>query len=520
LEKRVAELQQTVSEMNRTFIEYNDKAVASGITNIDPTLGQQLKVTTERFLGLSQAVSQESDGEETACLPRQEPSYAGERTTPSKDSTRQVKRSTSTQEYTSLGPIHPASMLGYEVTYETTSPVKGSNMDTRGQAVQEDYVEYSTRGSSWDDRKMDLQQYRAEVPEVPIMTPYWNIAADTLLKPITTYSFQETTFGRRLLRASYENAFRCLTMEDPPQREINRLRYTLCYGPPKAIAEKISQLLGRSTKESLETWDFPLLHIGDSGLHFPRSSLDSEEPLPDYWSQTQSMGPYAPKNPWVHVPESGYPWNLVQWANVEGTWFDANDVEQYLKSKGLSIDERASLAEIEVEEPVPGLDLITGSPTSLSNESAADPQSPPQGDLLPVPDLFTQNVAYMPDTSSSISAPYLHSTSYDFMATGNMNNSLAWTNSGAAKSHVDLEMSQPTMLPEFNMFDYIPRKRKITIDVDRLLNGKQHQRRPPKRCALTVSAELNDKVVCLGRAPGYRQNDIDAALNKVMQEAY
>lgn len=466
--------------MNRTFVEYNDKAVAAGIITIDPTLGQQLKVTTERFHGLSQAVNQESDTEgiaTTTCLPRKEPLYADERTTPSEDSTRQGTRSISTQEYTSLDAIHPASMLGYEVTYETTSPVSGSSMDPHGQAVQEGYVEYSTRGASWDGRRMDLQQYRAEVPEVPIMTPHWNFAANTLLKPPTTYSFQESTFGRRLLRASYEKAFRCLTMADPPQREINRFRYVLCYGPPKAIAGRIGQILKRSTKESLENWDFPLLHIGDSGLHFPRSSLDSEEPLPDYWSQTQSMGPYPPKSPWVQVPESEYPRNLVQWANVEGIWFDANDVEQYLKTKGLSIDERASLAEIEVEEPVPGLDLVTGSPTSLSNESAADPQSPPQGETLPVPDLFAQNAAYMPDPSTLTSAPYLYSTSYDFTATGNMTASMAWANTGAAKSYLDLDPSQPTMLPDFNLFDFIPRKRKLTIDVDKLLNGKQCQRR-------------------------------------------
>ncbi|MCJ1248106.1 hypothetical protein MMC30_005321 [Trapelia coarctata] len=505
LEKRVAELQQTISEMNRTFTEYNDKAMASGIINLDPTLGQQLKVTTKRFLGLAQVANQESDVEGTAPTtshPRQEPSCADERTITSNAPGRRGTRSTSTQDSTSLNPIHPASMLGYEVTYENTGPTDESRMDTGGQASQEDFREYSTRSSSWDDRRMDLQQYRAQVPEVPIMTPFWNVSADTLLKPTSTYSFQESTFGRRLLRLSYEKAFRCLSMANPSQDELQCLRYTLCYGPPKAIRDKIGGLLKRSTKESLENWDFPLLHIGNSGLHYPRSSLDSDDPLPDYWSQQQSVGPYPPKNPWVPVAEADYPRNLVQFANIEGIWFDANDVEQYLKSKGLFIDGRASIAEIVVEEPVPGLtgDLITGSPTSLSNESTADPQSPPQGDILSVPDLFAQNTTYMPETSNPGGVPYLQSSLYDFMNAGDI--STAWMDSGPAKTQMDLNMSQPTMLPEFNFFDFAPRKRKLAIDVDRLLDA------------------LNEKAVCLGRAPGYRQDDVDAALNKVMQEAY
>ena len=466
--------------MNRTFIEYNDKAMASGIINLNPTLGQQLKVTTERFLGLAQVAGQESDAEGPppgTSNPRQEAPCAEEQKLSSKGSSRRHNRLIPVQESTSLNPVHPASMLGYEVTYENTGPVDGSSIDTGRQSAQEDYPEYSTRSSSWDDRRMDMQQYRAQVPDVPIMTPHWNLAADTLLRPTYTYSFQESSFGRRLLRASYEKAYQLLSQPEPPQPDLQRLRYTLCYGSAQFIAERINQLLKKTSKQSLENWDFPLLHIGNSGLHFPRSSLDSEDPLPEYWSEQQSLGPYPPKTPWVHVPESEYPRNLVQYANVDGMWFDANDVEQYLKSKGLFVDSRTSIAEIEVEEPVPGLtgDFVTGSPTSMSNDSAADPQSPPQGDIPPIPDPFAQNATYMPDVGNTTSAPYMQSTSYDYMATANMDTSTVWTTSGPNKSQMALNMSQPMMLPEFNLYHLAPRKRKLTIDVDRLLDGKKRR---------------------------------------------
>lgn len=463
--------------MNRTFIEYNDKAMDSGIINLNPTLGQQLKETTERFLGLAQVANQESDAEGTALTtshPRQEPPCVDKRTITSKAPVPRGTRSTSPQDPANLNPIHPASMLGYEVTYESMGPVDGSIMDTGGQAGQEDYSEYSTRSSSWEDRRMNLQQYHARIPEVPIMTPNWNVAADTILKSTSTYSFQESTFGRRLLRASYEKAFRCLSMAEPPPDDIQCLRYTLCFGPPKVICERIGAILKRTSKESLENWDFPLLHIGNSGLHYPRSSLDSDDPLPDYWSQQQSVGPYPPKNPWVTVPEADYPRNLVQFASVGGIWFDANDVEQYLKTKGLLLDGRASVAEIVVEEPVPGLtgDLVTGSPTSLSNDSTADPQSPPQAEISSIPDLFAQNTTYIPETNNPGGIPYLQSASYDFMNEGDI--STAWMDSGPIKSQMDLNLSQPPMLPEFNLFDFAPRKRTLTIDLDRLLYGKKH----------------------------------------------
>ena len=460
--------------MNQTFIEYNDKAVASGIINLAPSLGQQLKVTTERILGLAQAANQESDAEgtgPTTSNPQQEPLCTDERKIPPKAPVRRGAKSTSAQDTTNLNPTHPAAMLGYEVTYETTGPGDGRIMDTGEQAAQEDYPEYSTQSSSWDERRMDLQQYRAQIPEVPIMTPYWNIAADTPLKPTSTYSFHESTFGRRLLRLSYEKAYSCLSMTNMPPAGVQCFRYTLCIAPQKAIRDRIGGLLKKSTKESLEMWDFPLLHIGNSGLHYPRSSLDSDEPLPEYWSQQQSVGPYSPRNPWVPVPEADYPRNLVQFADVEGIWFDANDVEQYLKTKGLHVDGGASIAEIVVEESVPGLtgDLNTGSP-SLSNDSTLDPQSPRQGDLLPVPDLFAQDTPYMPESSNPDGVPYFQSASYNFMNAGDI--SAAWMDSGAIKSQMGLNMSQPTMLHEFNMFHFTPRKRKLIIDVDRLLDGK------------------------------------------------
>ena len=58
------------------------------------------------------------------------------------------------------------------------------------------------------------------------------------------------------------------------------------------------------------------------------------------------MGPSLPRQGLTPIPDSMTPSEIVDYAGVGGEWFDSNDVEQYLRTKGLKLDAQSSWVEI------------------------------------------------------------------------------------------------------------------------------------------------------------------------------
>ncbi|MCJ1388570.1 hypothetical protein MMC18_001417 [Xylographa bjoerkii] len=499
LEQRVAQLQQTVSDMNQAFLDYNNKTLSSDIINWKPELGEELKATMQQFLELARNANVESDMEEVGqnSNKTRDVSDRGRHTSPSRNLD-QRKYAPSPPRITPLPDLyHPASMLGYEYGVPETS--KDNHVRNIQRIEQSDYQESRSMGYKWINNDSDMQQYRAEVSDLPVFTQGWNATTDIALKPTWTYSFQESTFSRRLMRSSIEKAYYILTNPKTPKTEVYRmLRFTFHLYDVKRIVAKLREHLMKSDKESLENWNVPLLHLGGAGLHFPRLMREGEASLPVNWQAAQSIGPHKPQDPEIAMPEMDFPHKLPELAKIEGVWFDSNDVEQYLRTKGLFLDGQMSVAEIEVEDQVPSLvgDLIVDSPNSLSSESFADPQSPCKTNDM-MPSLFPQPTDYFSGTSGTRQLP----SSFDGSAM-DTDFAFTWAVEGSSKSADSMHMDDPNMFPELATFEFAPQKRKVRIDVDRLLDA------------------LNEKSICLGRGPGYRREDVDVALSKVLQESF
>ncbi|KAF2493797.1 hypothetical protein BU16DRAFT_422582, partial [Lophium mytilinum] len=55
LKRQVTELQNAVEEMNRSFVQFNDSAISSGVLSLRPELGRDLKSTMETFIKIARA---------------------------------------------------------------------------------------------------------------------------------------------------------------------------------------------------------------------------------------------------------------------------------------------------------------------------------------------------------------------------------------------------------------------------------------------------------------------------------
>lgn len=204
------------------------------------------------------------------------------------------------------------------------------------------------------------------------------------LAPPSTYSFKETSFARRLLRASYERACRVLSNPVVNAAIIQDMcRFTFCFSSSANITGWVNKMASSTTKDSLEMWEAAQLHVGNAGLHYARTSLDGANKPPPFWADRAPMGPRRPAIVETPVPDSMTVEEVIEMVGFQGEWFDPNDVEHYLKSKGLVVDEQSSWVELDVDV-VPLLEAaVTSAAGSLASSIlGTDPSSPRDADSM------------------------------------------------------------------------------------------------------------------------------------------
>ena len=469
-------MQQTINEMNDVFLDYNDRVISSGLASTTPVLGEDLKRTVERFVQVARSTNHESESDNSPPSPSKNLNRYSTNAA-ILDSGSHQSSASFVQAYPSVEVAPPNTVWGYQVSFEPTSDIQHDEIDVDVPEVvrSQDYNTNVDMAQKWVGNQTDVQQYRAEVPTSPIYTSIWNAEVDRKLTPDYTYSFQESTFARRLLRASYERVYHILTSPNSPEKEKRRmLRYSFCLGNVESITERLREVLTRTKQDSLEQWDAPVLHIGGAGLHYPRLSMDGEATPPETWSNSHSIRPFLRRKSETAVPDEDYPNNLVKWANVGGEWLDSNDVEQYLKGKGLHLDGQSSVAEIEVDDPMPALttEISATSPHSSSSGGFTAPHSPRHTGEGFAP-FFVQNEDYFSENTvtgiGSFPTCVAQNSNMDFGF------SSSWFDESLGKPINTLDfMPNAALFPNVRPSAPPPQKRRLIVDVDKLLKGEHH----------------------------------------------
>ncbi|KAL2003393.1 hypothetical protein VTN02DRAFT_4039 [Thermoascus thermophilus] len=262
LNQRVTELEQTIKEMNKTFLAFNDQVMESGLLAAQPELAQQLQCTTERFLSLAnQAVPSldcESSTRDRKELEEGPPLVEGK------------KLYTNTQASQHATNAHP---LGYVFTYDDTNRSETNWAPDMWSGV---LVEHQIGGSAQGPDLMTLDASHVSgvfSPETRRADFQGQPNIEQLLHPRTpfTYSSQETTFARRLHLTCLERGYRLLTSPLSDPEEVFRVfRFAFCVSNRKHMIPRFQKLLKRGADEALEFWGVPFFHIGGAGMHYPR----------------------------------------------------------------------------------------------------------------------------------------------------------------------------------------------------------------------------------------------------------
>lgn len=381
LEKRVQDLKGANEEMSNIFISLYDFAVGKGLLDREPEFGRQLQSTTERFLALAKTAEDHEDNHGESEKHDDEGESGSGKT--------KSRRASPKKRQENTPPVsEPANPWGGYTLSKDDSPTEEIDMGYQPDQqyrTRED-LQIITRptedNASFPFDLMDLQQYRVEVPQMEDYSQ--NFLPQSQLPLPSTYSYHEFSFARRIHRAAIERGLRLITSKDPSnEHKFQKVfGFALLYESKEAIEARLKRLHNGSIKDTLQEWRAPFVHVGGSGTYYPMRDSDFNSDLMPKFRTGYSMGPFDSQV--TQVQEVLNDDMKCSLPGFEGDFFDANDVEGYLRGRGLDIPPAADFVTGE-------LDLLAltemPSPRSHSSDtvtSVLSPRTPrsPVGSIL------------------------------------------------------------------------------------------------------------------------------------------
>ncbi|KAL5119769.1 hypothetical protein ACEQ8H_002375 [Pleosporales sp. CAS-2024a] len=539
LKQQSTQLHSIIGQMGNAFLRVNESTLKSGLLQLNPGLARELKSATELFTTLARTArdleAREDDNlkgaeqaepahiaqrQHTVALPAVEAPEVGWGYSTIPDRTDKDSQPVPTR----TQPVNYFQSLN-----EGFTQTQNSNIDSRRQF---------TVGEVWDQSKNAFLQYQdtpatsqsstqsqsteslpfgminmlnqnssyASNPQIfsvniptPTVTPpstrmptppppLTSLTTQTL-PSIYTYSHAETTFARRLTRATLEAGFQLLNVAHArPTRLHQVFKLSLPYLTLDQLRSRFKIMLSRSVSEELDFWETPFIHLGGAGTHYPRKNAQGRIiPKKNNWTVRQ-VGPLEKRMVRVENMDDGNFQYLpnVDLSGFEGEWFDAYDVQGYLEECwGCRLDPNSNFAECTIEDESQegvygyanrsGIGSETSPGLRYSNSTGsrqANSTSPPKD---PISDTyFGLNVSF----AQPAFQPHAVDVSYD--------------------QALGLDLA-----PGYNYS----------------LAGSSRSRQTKKKVAWVEVSKFIDVLkyaVCLGRAPGFRRKDVDMAILKAL----
>ncbi|GAB1315604.1 hypothetical protein MFIFM68171_05814 [Madurella fahalii] len=546
LEKRVQQLKEINEEMSNTFMQLHDFAVSAGLLEQIPAFGDQLRLTTEKFLTLARLANDDGakDYEESVIDADRNPLGKGPGSdgAPS-DPQRQTSGGspifTATSTETTVAPTAegPKEQLygGIVVTYE---PVNEADLETTFPSSAPEPPTTSTLDYGIAaDPSLETASFRAPskpslafLEQLVASSPYFGLDAPA------SYCSLETTFGRRLQRFAVQCGLALITMPYPPQRVISQVfGFCLLFETPEDIKYRLSRVLGHNTQQSLSNWKYPFFHLGRAGAHFGmttattqrfgnQGTIDVDKPeatagfaTGPFTAEINSVRDhFLDKDMRMVVPGFGY------------EYYDCDEIEMYLYQRGVVIPPGADYITADIDpshfdngawqaDPFSDLDFVSMPPDSAgrgkssvssclspepepslgSGPTLAEP-SPPGPDMSATPwplpettglveptiaDLFPHAGAYLPTETTTPST---------FLSPTDSNNLLTFPLLPPSGDSIPgMDTTNPAAQK--------PTRKRVVVDVSLLVK------------------EMTMRSICLGRTPGLKQDDINAAFWAAVQ---
>lgn len=361
--------------MNSAFLGLYDFASSQGLLQREPDFARQLHATTQRVLALSKAAAvDQSSHDDDSSLP-DEKNFDNNLAVAKLNSKGPKSQTLSLEETvipsrarSSWGNDSPSHMDEYPLQQTYNKMPTSNEQPVQGQITSQPSLDDDNFVCDLTD--VDLHQMRPEVPDMNAFQ-FNGIGNDQILTSPTSFAGFESSFARRLHRMSNERGFRLLMNPNANPLILKRVfGFSLLFRTKEQLMARIVERMERSqSKGLLNIWSAPFVHLGGSGTYYPLPEEDISSNMMPKVRTGRSMGPLTPDA--MSAREKHMIDNFTCSAEgFEGKYFDANDVESYLRGKGIDIAPHTDYVTVNLDmislEGIP----VAPAPTNFSTDSS------------------------------------------------------------------------------------------------------------------------------------------------------
>ncbi|KAH8692145.1 hypothetical protein BGW36DRAFT_431372 [Talaromyces proteolyticus] len=300
-----------ITELGTTYVSLNSRLATSGLLALQPDLARDLQEMAVKFQALIQMSSSEEEMGES--------SHSDHKSSASPP----------------VGVTSTSTETGMMLPHGPGSQPSSSPPSLAVTKVEEDVYPLSSP---------DLLFYGQGLPsygQQVTLGPGTTMSMPTLPAPVylsepSTYSFQETTFARRLQRTCIEKAYRILLTITHPAKVARVFKLIYRIWSKDHLLTKFRQAISSWELDDPST---PFFAVGGAATHYPRRSNQLIQPVtngpwPIHMAEIRQQGP----NPSVE--------GIIRYLGMNDCeWYDAYDIEGYLRDMGIFLEGHTAYAE-------------------------------------------------------------------------------------------------------------------------------------------------------------------------------
>ncbi|CAM1505726.1 Fc.00g113630.m01.CDS01 [Cosmosporella sp. VM-42] len=513
LEQKVKDLEQANENMGKEFMNFYDFVLTQGTLESAPEVARRLNDTTRKFLSLARKSADDPSKDD---IP--DASVAGEASQTAVTQQKDLKQSSSpSSSHSATSNSQVQTSTSGEASFVSASRTSSYRAFNTTSHLPYEVITQPTP----ENASFPMYDTQGELPFFE--NPYSTSSYSSLPAPFS-YAFQERSFGRRLQRATLEAGLRLVSLANPPpHRYAAVFGFCLLFESRESIIQRLKVSLNRTRQESMYMWKFPFTNLGGAGFSLNNAdgsggmltegSTGGEFPIGnqgvrEFYKPSEmtgfSMGPFGPEVESTRDDRVDHKMRML-FQGFEGDFYDSDEVDTYLRQRGVIIPENADFIESEIDitafQEAPELRSGTGEPSDLRFFWGT---SVPTSDLE-LPGLTTNNMDALGNMWSTAPPTTMASSTM-------LNASLTTAPRGPQLGSLvpDVPVSGPpaafisgpmsygahTAFPQTWAADSPSAwmKTRVMINVDQLIT------------------EMVGRAVCLGRTPGLRQKDVDTAV--------
>lgn len=328
-----------------------------------------------------------------------------------------------------------------------------------------------------------------------------------------SYSYHEASFARRLHRAGLEHAHMMLSSPSPDERELARLfAYTFCYVSKERALETITKLLRTSPKDSLDPNDYPEFSrtlekpLGYADLLRRNGGLKADEKFEDVHPADVDLSHEAR--------------TMIVKLGINLKYLGPTEVEQYIKDLGILTTTDTSV----VDPDLMDVDMELGgsrqrSQTTSSSYSSSSSSFSSSSTAVTRPISPSAAPAHRPAEGANPTSQQGGFTSATVMSFEYPPPSLGGRGLTRLDKYAHAQLvttgeantkSSPKVLEGVKKF----------VDLDMFVKRMSFPDSHQPVCLLTPYSGLVPHGVCLGRYPGFKKSDVEAAISLATTQVY